>query len=65
MLYETETGETISGGETSAPQLSLVLTSLQPDMSYTAFVVAFGSGSTLPSAHSNTFWIPTYSGMLI
>ena len=56
MFYESEFGGKTSGGSTTVPQVSLTLSSLEPDVSYTAFVVAFGGD--LPSAHSNTADIP-------
>ena len=51
VFYESESGVRSSGGSVTASQLSLTLSSLEPDVSYTAFVVAFGGD--LPSAHSN------------
>ena len=56
VFYESEFGVPTSGGNTNIPQASLILSSLKPDVSYTAFVVAFGGD--LPSNHSNTAEIP-------
>ena len=52
VFIETESGNRISGGNTTSSQLSLNLDSLDPYITYTAFVVAYGGD--LPSAHSNT-----------
>ena len=57
VFYESEYGTRISAGNTTAQQISLVLSSLEPNVRYTAFVVAFGGD--LPSDHSNTATIPT------
>ena len=56
VFYESESGVRTSGGNTTATQLNLTLTSLEPNVSYTAFVVAFGVD--LPSSHSNNAIIP-------
>ena len=56
VFYESESGIRTSGGNTTAPQVNLTLSSLEPDVNYTAFVVAFGGD--LPSNHSNTAIIP-------
>lgn len=56
VFYQTETNVTTSGGETSASQLSLVLTELDSTTSYSVFVVAFGGD--LPSARSSIVIIP-------
>ena len=56
VFYESESGVRTSGGNTTASQLNLTLSSLEPDVSYTAFVVAFGGD--LPSSHSNNATIP-------
>ena len=56
VFYESESGVRTSGGNVTASQLSLTLSSLEPDVSYTAFVVALGGD--LPSAHSNSANIP-------
>ena len=56
VFYESESGVRTSGGNTTAPQVNLTLNSLEPDVSYTAFVVAFGGD--LPSNYSNTAIIP-------
>ena len=52
VFYESEYGVRSSGGNTTAQQLSLEFSSLEPNVRYTAFVVAFGGD--LPSNHSNT-----------
>ena len=52
VFFESESGVWTSGGSVAAPQTSLNLSSLEPNISYTAFVVAFGGD--LPSRHSNT-----------
>ena len=57
VFIETEFGVRTSGGSTTSSQLSLTLSSLTPDVVYTAFVVAYGGD--LPSAHSNTAEIST------
>ena len=56
VFYESESGVRTSGGNTTATQVNLTLSSLEPNISYTAFVVAFGGD--LPSAHSNNATIP-------
>ena len=56
VFYESESGVRTSGGNTTATQVNLTLSSLEPNVSYTAFVVAFGGD--LPSAHSNNATIP-------
>ena len=56
VFYESESGVRTSGGNTTVSQVNLTLSSLEPDASYTAFVVAYGDD--LPSAHSNTANIP-------
>ena len=56
VFYESESGVRTSGGNTTATQVNLTLSSLEPDFSYTAFVVAFGGD--LPSNHSNYATIP-------
>ena len=56
MFYESESGVRTSGGSVTASQLNVTLSSLEPNVSYTAFVVAFGGD--LPSAHSNIANIP-------
>ena len=56
VFYETESNVRTSGGNTTVSQVSLALSFLEPDVSYTAFVVAFGGD--LPSAHSNIANIP-------
>ena len=56
VFYQSETGNETSGGNTTAPQVNLTLNSLEPDVIYTAFVVAFGGD--LPSNRSNTATIP-------
>ena len=56
VFYESESGVRTSGGNTNVSQLSLSLSSLELDVNYTAFVVAFGGD--LPSAHSNTAQLP-------
>ena len=72
VFYENELGVRTSGGNTTVPQVGLMLSSLEPDVSYTAFVVAFGGDPispcllpstcvlpcVLPSAYSNTANIP-------
>ena len=57
MFYESEYGIRTSGGNTTAPQASLVLNYLEPNVRYTAYVVAFGGD--LQSNPSNTATIPT------
>ena len=52
VFYESESGVRTSGGNTTLTQISLNLSSLEPDVIYIAFVVAFGGD--LPSNHSNT-----------
>ena len=56
VFYESESGVRSSGGITTATQVNLTLSSLEPNVSYTAFVVAFGGD--LPSAYSNIATIP-------
>ena len=56
MFYESESGVRTSGGNTTASRLSLTLSYLEPNVSYTAFVVAFGGD--LPSVPSNNATIP-------
>ena len=56
VFYDSESGVRTSGGNITAPQVNLTLSSLKPNVSYTAFVVAFGGD--LPSAHSNNATIP-------
>ena len=56
VFYESESGVRTSGVITTAPQGNLTLSSLKPNVSYIAFVVAFGGD--LPSAHSNNATIP-------
>ena len=56
VFYESESGVRTSGGNTTGTQVNLTLSSLEPDVSYTVFVVAFGGD--LPSAHSNNATIP-------
>ena len=57
VFYKSEYGTMTSGGNTTAQQTSFVLSSLEPNVRYTAVVVAFGGD--LPSNHSNTATIPT------
>ena len=52
VFYESEYGIRTSAGNAAPPEVSLVLSSLEPNVSYTAFVVAFGGD--LPSINSNT-----------
>ena len=52
VFIETESGVKTSRGSTPGSQLSLTLSSLDPYIDYTVFVVAYGGD--LPSAHSNT-----------
>ena len=56
VFYGSESGVRTSGGHTTAMQVNLSLSSLEPNVSYTAFVVAYGGD--LPSAHSNIANIP-------
>ena len=56
VFYESESGVRTSGGNTTATQVNLTLSSLELNVSYTAFVVAFGGD--LPSNQSNTATIP-------
>ena len=56
VFYERESGARTSGGNTTATQANLTISSLEPNVSYTAFVIAFGGN--LPSAHSNSATIP-------
>ena len=56
VFYESESGVRTSGGNTTVPEVNLTLGSLEPDISYMAFVVAFGGD--LPSNHSNTADMP-------
>ena len=57
VFYENEYGIRTSGGNITAPQVSLILNSLEPSVRYTAYVVAFGSD--LRSNSSNTATIST------
>ena len=52
VFYGSEYDVRTSGGKTTGPQVSLILDSLEPDITYTAYVVAFGGD--LPSNASNT-----------
>ena len=56
MFYESEYGVRTSGGNSTVSKLNLTLNSLEPDVSYTSFVVAYGGD--LPSNHSNAATIP-------
>ena len=56
VFYESESGVRTSGGNTTVPQVSLSLSSLELHVNYTVFVVAFGGD--LPSARSNTAQLP-------
>ena len=57
VFYDSEYDIQTSGGNVSAPQVSLILDFLEPDVRYTAYVVAFGGD--LQSNPSNTATIPT------
>ena len=54
VFYESEYGVRASGGITTAQQLSLELSSLEPNVTYTAFVVAFGGNLPSNPTCSNT-----------
>ena len=57
VFYDSQYDDWTSGGNATAPQVSLILDSLEPNITYTAFVVAFGGD--LPSNPSDTATILT------